>query len=355
MTSPSPRPLPCAAALALAIAIACGAARAADDPKPALAVLLVAAAEADRAREARFVEELKLALEGFELALATPGADGFTSLPLKEKLDEVRARAEPLRAAATIWIESASPNAVLLNVVALGTGRAFIRVVEVEEGPAADRELAVATDELLGQVYMLSAPPRPAPIEAAVDEVVAKAAALDTPGRAVELGAATYFDLGGGLYHHDDAWLRLGGGVALELRAEGVLARAGFAVVAGPFADPRGGSLSGYGMHAELAAGHLWAVGRLRLGPVAAASAMRSTVALALGAGEAHTTTWWSFRGTLGLHARVDFGRGVALFAEPRAGAWSHTRRFDRASDGTTALRTPIVDAGAILGVCYNF
>ncbi len=357
MPTPSTRPFRGALAVALALlaALVGGTARATDAGKPTLAVLRTAADGDDKAREDRFILELKLGLDGFDIALVEPGAAGFTALPLKDKLDEVRARAEPLHAAATIWLESASPRTVLLNVVALSTGRAFIRVVEVEDGPSAERELAVAADELLGQLYMLSAPPRPAPVQASVEAVVAKAAALAAPRR-VELDVATYFDLGGALYHYEAAWLRLGGGVAVELRtAGGALLRAGFTVVAGPFADPRDGSLSGFGLSPEIAFGYLWHARRVRLGPVAGAAAARSTVALALGRGEAQTTSWWSFRGSLGLELRIDLAPSVAVFVEPRVGASTHTRRFERVSDGSTALRTPILDGGATLGVCYNF
>jgi hypothetical protein len=344
------------AALAATATFACAAARAEEPQRPTLAVLRTAPPGPDEEREERFVMELKLSLDGFDVALADPATPGFTALPMKEKLDEVRARVEPLRAAATIWLESASPKTVLLNVVALGTGRAFIRVVEVADGPGAERELAIAAGELLGQVYMLSAPPRPKPVNAAVQRVVEKAAAVAAPARRDLFDLSTFLTMDGAASPYERSWLRAGGGVALELQpAAGLLLRLGVSVVAGPFADPRDGALSGYAIAPELGLGYLWRLGKLRLGPIAGAGAVRSAVALALGGGSAHAFSWWSFRGTLGLRAQLDLGPSVSVYAEPRAGAWSNTRRFERSSDGETALHSPIIDVGAALGICYNF
>jgi hypothetical protein len=348
---------------AIAVAVAglvavsvCRRAQAVEGGEQMLAVLLVARADPDRAREARFIDELGLTLDGFEIKLIDPGPADFPALSLKDELEAVQTLTEPLGAAATIWIESASPDVTMLHVVALSTGRAFIRIVEAKQGPGAERELAIAADELLGQVYMLSPPPVAAPVAAVVGEVVERAAELRQRKRAVELGVATFFTTSGALYRREGSWLRLGGGAALELwPAGGLLVRAGFSVVAGPFFDPDDGAVSGYGLHPELGAAYLWTLGRLRLGPVASAAAMRSTVTLALGQGTAHTATWWSLRGALGLQARLALGPAVAVFLEPSVGVWSHPRRFERVSDGRVALRTPLVDWGASLGVCYTF
>lgn len=348
------RRIVCAVVL-IAVAVG-GEARAADGPKPTLAVLLVATDEADKERESRFIGELKLTLDGFEITLLKSGVDDFAALSLKDKLDKVQSLTEPLHATATIWIENASADVVMLHVVALSTGRAFIRIVEVNSGPEAERELAIAADELLGQVYMLVPPPTSAPVEQAVEEVVWKATALREPGRHVDLGIATFFAASGGLYRREGTWLRLGGGAALEVwPIDGVLVRAGFAVVAGPFDDPSDGALSGYGLYPEIGFGYLRSLGRLRLGPVAAAAAMRSTITLTLGEGEAHTSSWWSFRGSLGVQARLALSPVVALFLEPSVGIWSHHRHFRRVSDGSTALGSPLLDGGASLGVCYIF
>ena len=334
----------------------CGRGAASEKGDQRLVVLLVARDGADKAREARFIDELELTLDDFDVKLVDPGPADFTALSLKDELGVVQALTEPLSAAATIWIESASPDVTMLHVVALSTGRAFIRIVEAKQGPGAERELAIAADELLGQVYMLSPPPAAAPVENAVGKVVEKAAALRERKSTVELGVATFFTASGGLYRREGSWFRLGGGAALELWPKGgALVRAGFSVVAGPFFDPDDGAVSGYGLYPELGAGYLWTLGRLRLGPVASAAAMRSTATLTLGQGTAHTATWWSFRGALGVQARLSLSPAVAVFLEPSVGVWSHPRRFERVSDGSVALRTPLVDWGASLGVCYTF
>jgi hypothetical protein len=354
-------PLPRIRALAavfagLIAASVCGSGLAGERDAQLLAVLLVARDGADEAREARFIDELKLTLDGFDIKLVDPGPADFTALSLKDELGVVQSLTEPLSAAATIWIESASPDVTMLHVVALSTGRAFIRIVEAKQGPGAERELAIAADELLGQVYMLSPPPAAAPVEGVVEKVVEKAAALRERKSAVELDLATFFTTSGGLYRREGSWFRLGGGAALELwPAGGLLVRAGFSVVAGPFFDPDDGTVSGYGLHPELGGGYLWTLGRLRLGPVASAAAMRSTVTLSLGRGTAHTATWWSFHGALGVQARLALGPAVAVFLEPSVGVWSNPRRFERVSDGSVALRSPLVDWGATLGVCYTF
>jgi len=333
-------------------AIAEGAA-AAGDRRPVLGVLLTAG---DAAREARFVDELRLTLDGFEIAVREHGAEDFAALPLRSKLEWIESAADSRDAVATIWLEIAAADAVLLYVVALSTGRAFIRIVEVADSPGAERELAIAAGELLGQVYLLEPGPVWAPVDAAVDQVLDRAAALRERERRTAVGAAAFFTMGGGLYPADGGWLRLGGGAALEVRpVGGLLVRAGLAVVGGPFEDPDDGTIRGFGLHPEIGLGHLWSLGRLRLGPVATAAMPRSTVTLTLGRGAAHTASWWSFRGAAGLQARIDLGPAVALFLEPVIGIWSNRRAFERVSDASTALLTPLIDGAASLGVCFSF
>jgi hypothetical protein len=158
------------------------------------------------------------------------------------------------------------------------------------------------------------------------------------------------------LYGQVGGWARVGGGLAIEVTpVRHLLLRAGFTAVGGPFEDPRDGTASGYGLAPAVDVGWLWRIRFLSVGPVIGASAIRSALSVALGDGTARTYAWWSFRGAIGVELRFALSRLLSVSISPALGVWSHSQKFLRVSDGSTAIVTPWLDWSAAVGVCYNF
>ncbi|MDD5307738.1 MAG: hypothetical protein PHU25_10500 [Deltaproteobacteria bacterium] len=331
-------------------------AEAAAEARPVIAVIRIADDAAGKAREQAFISELELALDGFAVRVVDAAEARFQDLSLKAKLDRIETVTRPLAAVATIWIEGVSKDVIMLHVVALGTGRAFIRIVEVPSSATAEQELAVAAAELVGQVYLLSPSIAIPSLETAVSAVMKKAEALREKPAEIELGAVAFIRVEGGAYGQEGTWTRVGGGLALEAwPVAGLLLRAGLAAVAGPFANFRDGAASGYGLAPQIDLGYLWSYRFLRFGPVIGASAVRSALSLALEDGTAQAFGWWSFRGVAGPELQFSLDDTVALVLSPAVGVWSHTRKFLRVSDESTVLVTPVLDWSASAGVCYIF
>ena len=343
-------------ALAAAALLAGQAAAAEGAPAASIAVLRLGGDPAQAAREKAFVTALELALDDFQVHVIDAPDQGFAQLPLKAKLDRIDAATRPFGAAATVWIECVSDDLIMLHVVAIGTGRAFIRIVEVPNSATAERELAVAATELVGQVYLLAPAPAGSPVEGAVKDVMRKAEVLRERPTEIGLAVVALLRVEGAVYGQSGAWARVGGGLALDvLPSPHLLLRAGFTAVAGPFADPRDGTVSGYGIAPEIGAGWLWRIRFLSVGPVLQAAAIRTALSAALGDGTARTYSWWSFRGALGLEVRFALSHLLSLSLSPAIGVWSHSRKFLRVSDDSVALVTPLLDWSASAGVCYNF
>jgi len=240
--------------------------------------------------------------------------------------------------------------------VALSTGRAFIRIVEVPNSATAERELAVAAAELIGQVYLLAPAPAGSPVEAEVADIVQKAEVLREQPTSVELAAVALVRGEGAVYGQAGGWARVGGGLALEVvPVAHLLLRAGFTAVGGPFEDPREGTVSGYGLAPELDVAWLWRIRFVSIGPLIGASAIRSALSVALGDGTVHAYSWWSFRGAVGLELRFALSRLLSLSISPTLGVWSRSQKFLRVSDDSVALVTPWLDWSAAVGICYNF
>ncbi|MCP4677365.1 MAG: hypothetical protein GY854_17995 [Deltaproteobacteria bacterium] len=326
------------------------------DSPPVLVVLTVANEGTGVERERLFITKLRLALDGMVIEQVDPGSDDFVSLTLSEKLAQIRPFTEKYGAIATTWIEDSGLNVILLHMVSLGTGRAFVRIVEAKRGPYSEAELALAAEELLGQVYLLNPTHNQKPLERAVAHVIEEATSRKTERRTVRVGRAwsvlPQFESFGGLYGHEQVWLRFGGGLALELLiAELFTVRASVAALAGPFTKTSDGVILGWGMDTGLCLGLSRRAKWLRVGFLVGAYGVRSAVSMALGEGDHFAYDWWDFHGTVGIDLRIVFSETVSLVINPNLGFWAQQKRFFRISDDSTVMATPYIDWNTSLGL----
>ncbi len=323
--------------------------------KPVLVVFLVAEDADDRTREQRFVTQLRLAFDDFDIKPVELSIEKYTSLPLYRKLTLVREHSDQLNAVATTWLENAGAETVMLHMAALSTGCAFVRIVEAHNSPTAEEELAFAVQELIGQVYMLSPPHGNPPVERAVEAVLEEAVSLREPHADLGWAVMPFLRVSGGIWGHKGQWFRFGGGISLEARvAEHFHLRASLAGLAGPFHEPHDGVVRGWGLMPGFHFGFDWPAGFLRIGPVVGASLVRSIFFTTMGTGDSQTYSWWDFRGSLGIDLSWSLKKVVSIVATPSVGVWTNQRTFVRISDDSNIISSPLVDWSCTLGLSIS-
>jgi hypothetical protein len=150
---------------------------------------------------------------------------------------------------------------------------------------------------------------------------------------------------------YDGPSVQLGALLGVEWQpVQGLFSRLSFAGKAGPRDELEDGVVTGWGMELALCAGYGWRLGPIALGPFAAVSASRTTLDVALGAGERKSFSWWGFRGAAGIDLRVPIGRHAAIVLEGGIGGSPSRQVLERRSDGSRILATPYVDWSAALG-----
>jgi hypothetical protein len=333
--------------------------------KPVLVVVITSDDPAFRKREENLATQLELALDGFaierfgpdeaSLRAASPiGQPSFASLSLPQKLAFVGPFAGRVGAVAVIWMEDGGGGAAFLHVASQSTDRAFVRIVRARGGPNTEEELALAAQELLGQVYMLSTSPHHPAVEEAVEQVVDEARSLQLPS--VGWGVLPFLEAGGGIFGHEGSSFRAGGGIAVEsIVGELFFARLSLAALAGPFMEPHDGVVSGWSLEPGLELGFVWGVTeRLRVGLALGAAPAYLTAQLTLGTGDHQASNWWNFHGSVGLDLRIQVGDRVAVVVDPSLGFWAVRKSFYRISDDSVVFRTPFVDWAVTAGVLID-
>ncbi len=121
---------------------------------PPVIVLKTAANSETARREQRLFEQLGLVLDDFSVMMTSPPVTDFVKHTLPDQIAEVIPDAQKEGAVAVIWLNIPAPEQIMLNLVAIGTGRTLVRTVEVAKGPNAERTLAMMLRELLGTAYL---------------------------------------------------------------------------------------------------------------------------------------------------------------------------------------------------------
>lgn len=324
--------------------------------EPVVIVLMLDGDAVAQAREQRFLSEIRLALDGFVVEAVDTGLEGFTELVLKDKLSHLRQLSAQHGAVAITWIEDAGPDVTMLHMVALSTGRAFVRIVEADKGPGAEAELALAAQELLGQVHLLSPPGEDEAIDQAVELVRQRAASVRAAGAPVSLGIMPLLEVEGRMRSQDGPWLRFGGGLALELWILSHLyARAAVIILAGPIVEPHDGTITGWGLEPGLNLGYDWRIGEFAFGPFVGISVTKTTVSMTLGTGDHQSFDWWDVRGSLGFDLRWAASESLSLVLAPCLAVSTKQKNFRRVSDDSIVIRTPFLRWAVAMGVAYRF
>jgi hypothetical protein len=120
-------------------------------------------------REQRLFDELGLALDGFMLLNQKSDQPDFARHSLSDQIAAVLPEAKRNNAMAVVWMSFPLANQVMLHLVALGSGRAFVRSIETDRSPVSEAALALMARELLGTAYLFEPP---ASVPAEVKEVV---------------------------------------------------------------------------------------------------------------------------------------------------------------------------------------
>jgi hypothetical protein len=331
-------------------------------------VLSVAANELEQAREQRFVTELRLGLDGIALAVVEAPGDGFVAASMSDQILALRPLLEREGAVAAVWLEEGGPGEViLLHLIALDTGRALARIVEVEQKPDAESELALAAAALLGEAYLFT-PEREPAIEkavAAVEEAIVPAVAADeaeepappapAPRDDTRLGVGVIGSLGSGLHGHSGPSLRGGVGAAVELVVfDGLELRLGAGAEIGPREDSASLSLLVLGVRSELTVAFLWWRDRIAAGLAASFGVLWWRRQVALGDGPQYEFDGWNLRPGLGPELRFALHPVLDLLIGADVGVWARTETDRRQSDEGVGYATPRVDWRAVVGVVFR-
>jgi hypothetical protein len=339
------------------LAVSLPAARADVGGAPVLTVLATAGDDAGRTRERRFVEELGLALDEFRVVSAAAPTPDFIAAPSAERLAAIRRLATERGGAATIWIEDSPEGTTLLHLVALQAGRWLVKMVETPTGPGTEAELALAARELLGEAYLFGGGDAGEAVERVAEEVHE---AVTPPGeedeRALRWSLVSQFAAAGGLAGHDGPSLQLGVVVAGEVALpSGLFFRLGGLFESGPSGDLPSGDLSGLGFGLDLGLGYGFALGDVRLGPLASVGLSWSRLEVTLARDDTQRFDAWSLRGALGLDLRWQATDFFALVIDGTAGVHSNNQKLTYTSDGSRGITTPRFDWQALAGLAVTF
>jgi len=315
------------------------------DKPPVVMVCMVGNDEPSQVREQRFVVDLKLAMDGFEIKQIETGMKDFTTLTLPEQLGRIRPFVDEFDAVATVWLEPAGSDAVLLHLVALSTGRALVRIVAARSGPDTEKELALAAEELLGEVYLFSPRHPNEAVTRVVTQVKNEVIAIEPETEGLRVGAMPLFQLGSGIYGQKGPSLLVGGGLGMEIWPwNGLFLQPRLSFLAGPRGQPHDGLVSGLRLAPGLLAGYDFRVDRFLVGPFIGLEAIYSLADMALGRGDVHTYSWWNFRGSAGLDLRWRATDRFFIGIQPAIGAYPIRKHFTRLSDKSNILVTPFLD-----------
>lgn len=333
-------------------------ARGIDPPPDPMVLFLTVAQEAGQLRrEDRCLAEVRLALEQVTVSsVRAPVA--FISSSINERIAWLRPVINQHSAEAAVWLEPAGDASLTLYLVTLATGRAFLRVVEASSGPAAESELALALQELLGQAYLLG-PKRESDPVIPVEEnalIGDKQSVDDQVADHFRLSAGTLLTTGGGIAKHSGPSWRLGCGLTGEIWLSGAThLRVSFAVSRVPISVKRKGSIGGWAVGGEVGVGYSWRFGHIGIGPFLTVGGIRSATWIDVDAQENQTFSWWDLRGAAGVSLHLWLAERASIVLMPSLGVHGKQRNYLRDSDNSLIFSTPVLDWQLATGLQFRF
>ncbi len=330
------------------------AADASQTPLPVVLVLRMADTGTNADAEERFVAELKLALNRFRVVPLRDPSGRFSEMSFIERLELVRNLSRQHGAAATVWVERWDNDKIALNLTAMSTGRALVKIVEVKSGPSQEAELALAAEALLGEAYLFS--PNPPDDDAVLEKVEeARRAAIehpaDRPKSSITSALALFGTAQGAIFPRQGPSLLVGGGLAwtTEFPSGWFLSPmlSGFGGSKERYDD---GLITGWGLAGELQGGIRFHLKRAAVAPAVGAGVRFQQIESSFGGGPSSASRLVGFRGSVGLDAQIALSENLAIFLRIDLGVLSKSAEFKRVSNESTLLKTPLVDGGIALG-----
>ncbi len=335
------------------------------EDRPVVLVIELGRRGRGEARTARFIGELGLVLDGFDVRGVNAPTDDFVVMPLANQLRDVRPMIENEDAVAAAWIAAPAPGILMLHMVALRTGQTLVRSLEAESIPGTEADLALAVRELLGAAWLFVPPAlqddRPAMrrlVESVRERVVSYGRGNQAGAEIVAvIGSVTIKD---GLVDFEGASSEVAVGMAGEAElAEGFWAGGGVVVSMRPARSKGDTKVGGWGFspHIDIAATVMdvdFFTGRLAFGPSVGFAFERERVTVQIGSAPEKDNTSSRLRAWAGLSLRWHINRRIGVIFDPRIGWASHQDIYRRESDNSIILTTPRVDWGFRLGVLYR-
>lgn len=234
--------------------------------KPVVLVIRIGNTSFEEEIETRFVTDLGLYIEDFDIEEEPAPSGVFINRPLNQQIQLIKPIMKRRHAVAAMWLDVVSQDVLLLQVMVLDTDRALVRLFEhslSQEG--SPKALALSASELLGTAYLLDTKEKThsVPIEKFIDK--SKKKALDTNKKwGYTFDSITSNDIISTL----GPTIRTGGALGVERNLLPYLALApSLGGRTGPLGLDRGDVVSGYELFVALrlfVGPHL---GRVRLGP----------------------------------------------------------------------------------------
>lgn len=287
--------------------------------KPVVLVIGVGTDPESRAREQRFVTNLALDIDGFDVQLVSPPTGEFASLSLDRQIEHLKPMMSQSHAVAAMWLTAVSKEMLLLQVVVLDTGRALVRLFEGKQTRDAEEHLALTASELLGTAYMFDAPSleKMPEIHQLVTETRehARVSAEKKPIWRVYLKGIVRNGVVGGTGPR----LNIGGALGAEREILDWFAlRFGMSAAYGPFGDVDELGLKGYDVSAEISGYWFLRFKRIQFGPVLRFRGGPTNTIVERtdidGADNTRTDySAWSFNGALGVDFSIALSKSFAL------------------------------------------
>ncbi len=296
-----------------------------------LLVLLAAKDDTSINVEKQLVGELRLALDGLEVEQVVIEREDFLDLTLPQQLSAIQPLIRRFSAKAVLWVTIGTSGGYFVQFVVTDRGNATVRTVEA----VAPEELALAVREMLDTGYLFAAREKP-------EKKHSK-----EPFFSVELALG----LNGGLYGHKGN--SLCGGTALGGRlklTKGLFTGIHVAGKYGPKQSRVDGLITGWRLDMTLSGGYRFKMGRFETGPIGEITAFRSSQSSVFEKGDYQHYKWWSFRGALGLEVLIRVSQSFSVFVDWTAGGITRSHIFERESNNSTALATPIIDFAFKIG-----
>ncbi len=318
-------------------------------------VLLITLAETKEGQELerRFLNELGLALTQFQVKSESNPDGSFGTMLLSERLAIIRSLSKKHNASAVIWIERFEDNKLLLNLTAISTGRALLRIVEVKKGPHSEAELALATEELLGEAYLFSPNKTDNAISSTVEKVRQTVVSLEESSkRKTQHAISGGVLLSGGLYERIGSSLTVGGGIGwIAETPSGWFFGPSVFGFAGPKERLSAGVISGFGIIGEFSFGYHFHISKVQIGPALSAGIKWNRMEALFGENGTKQVYKLGFRGTVSLDSAVSIGKQTAFIIRLDLSFLPERAEFRGVSENSAALVTPWLEGSILMGL----